>query len=173
MTEIVKPIINALKLENISYTGVLYAGLMATKEGVKTIEFNVRFGDPETEVILPRLITALDEIIFKLLKHETVELEIDQRVCLGVVLASKGYPGKTEIHGPIQHLDQVDSMIYHMGTSKQGDAFINQGGRVLCITALADTIEEAKARVYQDLKKIDAKQCFYRSDIGSTGSKLE
>ena len=168
MTKIVKPIINALKLENISYTGVLYAGLMATKEGVKTIEFNVRFGDPETEVILPRLITALDEIIFKLLKHETVELEIDQRVCLGVVLASKGYPGKTEIHGPIHHLDRVDSRIYHMGTSKQGDAFINQGGRVLCITAFADTIEEAKTRVYLDLKKIDAKQCFYRNDIGSS-----
>jgi len=94
MNTIVKPIINALKLENITYTGVLYAGLMATKDGVKTIEFNVRFGDPETEVILPRLKTALDEIIFKLLKHEPMELEIDPRACLGVVLASKGYPGK-------------------------------------------------------------------------------
>lgn len=168
MNTIVKPIIKALKLENIRYTGVLYAGLMATKNGVKTIEFNVRFGDPETEVILPRLITPLDEIIFKLLKHEPVELEIDQRVCLGVVLASKGYPGKTEIHGPIHHLDRVDSRIYHMGTSKQGDAVINQGGRVLCVTSLASTLDEAKKMVYQDLKKLDAKQCFYRNDIGST-----
>lgn len=169
MTMIVKPIINALRLEGIPYTGVLYAGLMATNEGVKTIEFNIRFGDPETEVILPRLITPLDEILFKLLKHEAVNIVIDARACLGVVLASKGYPGKTEIQGPIHHLDQVDSTIYHMGTTKQDNVFYNQGGRVLCVTALADTLEEAKVMVYQDLKKIDANQCFYRNDIGSTG----
>ena len=117
---------------------------------------------------MPRLITPLDEIIFKLLKHEPVELEIDQRVCLGVVLASKGYPGKTEIQGPIHHLDQVDSTIYHMGTTKQDNVFYNQGGRVLCVTALAESLEEAKAKVYQDLKKIEANQCFYRNDIGSS-----
>ena len=168
MIKIVKPIIDALKLEGIDYTGVLYAGLMATSEGVKTIEFNVRFGDPETEVILPRLITPMDEIIFKLLKHEAVNIVIDSRACLGVVLASRGYPGKTEIQGPIHHLDQVDSTIYHMGTTKQDNVFYNQGGRVLCVTALADTLEEAKVMVYQDLKKVDANQCFYRNDIGST-----
>ena len=173
MTKIVKPIINALRLEGIPYTGVLYAGLMATNEGVKTIEFNVRFGDPETEVILPRLITPLDEILFKLMKHETVNIEIDSRACLGVVLASRGYPGKTEMHGPIHHLDQVDSTIYHMGTSKQDNDYINQGGRVLCVTALADTLDEAKAKVYHDLKKIDAKQCFYRNDIGQNKITLE
>ena len=105
MNTIVKPIIKALKLENIRYTGVLYAGLMATKNGVKTIEFNVRFGDPETEVILPRLMTPLDKILFKLLKHEAVNILIDSRACLGVVLASRGYPGKTEIQGPIHHLE--------------------------------------------------------------------
>ena len=168
MNTIVKPIIKALKLENIRYTGVLYAGLMATKNGVKTIEFNVRFGDPETEVILPRLMTPLDKILFKLLKHEAVNILIDSRACLGVVLASRGYPGKTEIQGPIHHLDQVDSTIYHMGTTKQDNVFYNQGGRVLCVTALADTLEEAKTRVYLDLKKIEANQCFYRNDIGST-----
>lgn len=168
MIKIVKPIIDALRLEGIPYTGVLYAGLMATKDGVKTIEFNVRFGDPETEVILPRLMTPLDEILFKLLSHEPVNIVIDSRACLGVVLASKGYPGKTIMHGPIHHLDQVDSTIYHMGTSQSNNVFYNQGGRVLCITALANTLEEAKVKVYQDLKKIDAKQCFYRNDIGST-----
>ena len=168
MANVVKPIINALKSEGISYTGVLYAGLMATTNGVKTIEFNVRFGDPETEVILPRLKTPLDEIIFKLLRHESITLEVDERVCLGVVLASKGYPGKTESQGPIRKLEHVDSTIYHMGTVKQGNDFINQGGRVLCIAALAKTLTEAKAIVYQDLKKIEADQCFYRNDIGSS-----
>lgn len=167
MNTIVKPIINALKLEGILYTGVLYAGLMATKEGVKTIEFNVRFGDPETEVILPRLITPLDEVLFKLMKHESVHVEFDPRACIGVVLASKGYPGKTESHGPILNLHQVESTIYHMGTSKHGSDFINQGGRVLCVTARAETLEEARIIVYNELKKIDAKQCFYRCDIGS------
>jgi len=165
--KIVKPIINAMKLKGIPYTGVLYAGLMATQEGVKTIEFNVRFGDPETEVILPRLITPLDEVLLKLMKHESIELVIDHRACLGVVLASRGYPGKTEKQRPILNLDRVEATIYHMGTSKHGSDYFNQGGRVLCITTLADTLDEAKARVYQDLKKIDAPQCFYRQDIGA------
>lgn len=167
MTNIVKPILNALRLEGIPYTGVLYAGLMATKEGVKTIEFNVRFGDPETEVILPRLITPLDEIIFKLLKHENVDVSIDPRACLGVVVASKGYPAQTEHRERIHHLDQIESTVYHMGTSKLGNDFINQGGRVLCVTTLADTLMEARALVYADLDKLDAPQCFYRRDIGS------
>lgn len=72
------------------------------------------------------------------------------------------------VFGPIHNLDRVDSRVYHVGTSKQGDAFINQGGRVLCVTSLASTLNEAKKMVYQDLKKLDAKQCFYRNDIGST-----
>lgn len=173
LNTIVRPILKALSLEGIVYTGVLYAGLMATQEGVKTIEFNVRFGDPETEVILPRIVTPLDEILFKLLNHEVVNIMIDPRACLGVVLASKGYPAKTEHHGPILNLDQVDSTIYHMGTIKPGDDFINQGGRVLCVSALADTLDEAKAKVYHDLKKIDAKQCFYRNDIGQNQITLE
>lgn len=166
MEKVMKPIANAMVIENTPFTGILYGGFMSTSTGVKTIEFNCRFGDPETEVILPRIKTPLDQIVFSVLNDEPIEIEVDPRYALTVVLASNGYPGQLTQPEPIYNLDKVNSTIYHMGTSLQDNQFINTGGRVCCVTHLADTLDKAREEVYKEISKIDAKQCFYRKDIG-------
>lgn len=166
MEKVMRPIAKAMVLENIPFTGILYGGFMSTSSGVKTIEFNVRLGDPETEVILPRIKTPLDQILFSVLKDEPIQIEVDPRVALTVVLASDGYPGKLTQPEPILNLEKVNSTIYHMGTSLKNNRFINTGGRVLCVTHLANSLEIARNKVYKEIQKIDAKQCFYRKDIG-------
>ena len=166
MEKVMRPIAKAMVLEGIPFTGILYGGFMSTSSGVKTIEFNVRFGDPETEVILPRIKTPLDQILFSVLEDEPINIEVDPRFALTVVLASEGYPGKFNRHEPILNLEKVNSTIYHMGTSLINNQYINTGGRVLCMTHLADTLENAREEVYKEIRKIEANQCFYRKDIG-------
>jgi len=166
MDNIMIPMAKAMVSENIPFTGILYGGFMATQGGVKTIEFNVRFGDPETEVLLPRLITSIDQIIDSLIHHQFINLEIDPRFAIGVVLASKGYPTQSPDIKPILNLDQVTSNIFHMGTSIIDGELVNTGGRVLCLTGFGETLEQARHEVYQEIKKIKALQCFYRTDIG-------
>ena len=166
MEKVMKPIAKAMVLENIPFTGILYGGFMSTSNGVKTIEFNCRFGDPETEVILPRIKTPLDQIVYSVLNDEPITIEIDPRYALTVVLASNGYPGQITPPEPIHNLEKVNSIIYHMGTSFIDNQYINTGGRVLCVTHLAETLEKAREEVYKEISKIDAKQCFYRKDIG-------
>ena len=165
MDRIMQPIAKAMVLEGHPFTGVLYGGLMATQDGIKTIEFNVRFGDPETEVLLPRLLLPLDQIIFDVMDHKTVTLKFDPRFACGVVLASQGYPKSFVSGKPIQGLDQLDASVYHMGTSYQ-DGFINTSGRVLCVVELSETLQEAAKKVYEQVVKINAPQLFYRHDIG-------
>lgn len=167
MERVMIPMAQAMVDENIPFTGILYGGFMATKDGVKTIEFNVRFGDPETEVILPRLITPIDQIIDALMNNQSIELEIDPRYALAVVLASKGYPTQSSTPQPIRNLEHVKSTIYHMGTSLVNDQYVNTGGRVLCVTGLGNTLEEARTFIYHEIEKINAPQCFYRKDIGT------
>lgn len=166
MEKVMKPIAKAMVLENIPFTGILYGGFMSTSSGVKTIEFNVRLGDPETEVILPRIKTPFDQIVYSVLNDDPIEIEVDSRVALTVVLATKGYPGKLCQPEPILNLENVSSTLYHMGTSLLNNEFINTGGRVLCVTHLRDTLENAREEVYNEMCKIEAKQCFYRKDIG-------
>jgi phosphoribosylamine--glycine ligase len=151
--------------EGIPFTGILYGGLMATRNGVKTIEFNVRFGDPETEVLLPRLISPLDQVIFDVMNHNEVTLEFDPRFCLGVVLASNGYPSTYTKGDPIEGLESLDCPVYHMGTSFDG-VYRNAGGRVLCVTNFGSTLENARENVYKEITKLHAPQLFYRRDIG-------
>jgi len=166
MDNVMLPMAKAMVSENIPFTGILYGGFMATHDGVKTIEFNVRFGDPETEVLLPRLITPIDQIIDSLIHHQPINLEIDPRYAIAVVLASKGYPTQSPEIKPILNWDQVSSNIFHMGTSIINGELVNTGGRVLCLTGFGETLDEARDVVYQEIKKIDAPQCFYRTDIG-------
>jgi phosphoribosylamine---glycine ligase len=166
MDKIMIPMAKAMVLENIPFTGILYGGFMATQGGVKTIEFNVRFGDPETEVLLPRLITPIDQIIDSLINHQSINLEIDPRFAISVVLASKGYPTHSPEIKPILNLDQVTSPVFHMGTSLIDGNLVNTGGRVLCFTGFGETLEEARFTVYQEIRKIHAPQCFFRTDIG-------
>jgi phosphoribosylamine--glycine ligase len=166
MDNIMIPMAKAMVRENIPFTGILYGGFMATQNGVKTIEFNVRFGDPETEVLLPRLITPIDQIIDALINHQPINLEIDPRFAISVVLASKGYPTQAPDIEAIFNLDQISSTVYHMGTSFVGGYLVNTGGRVLCVTGFGETLEEARKNAYQEIQKIHAPQCFYRTDIG-------
>ena len=165
MEKIMKPTAQAMVDEGIPFTGILYGGLMATRNGVKTIEFNVRFGDPETEVLLPRLISPLDQVIFDVMNHNEVTLEFDPRFCLGVVLASNGYPSTYTKGDPIEGLESLDCPVYHMGTSFDG-VYRNAGGRVLCVTNFGSTLENARENVYKEITKLHAPQFFYRRDIG-------
>jgi len=165
MEKIMRPIAKAMVQEGHPFTGVLYGGLMATKQGIKTIEFNVRFGDPETEVLLPRLLIPLDQIIFDVMAHKTPDLVFDPRFACGIVLASNGYPKAYEKGSKILGLEEVNGQVYHMGTAYQ-NGFINVGGRVLCVVELAPTLTLAAQKAYQEVQKIDAPGLFYRHDIG-------
>jgi len=170
MSNVMRPIAKAMVLEGIPFEGVLYGGLMATKEGIKTIEFNVRFGDPETEVLLPRLQMPLDQIIFDLMNDKEVSLKFDERFACGVVMASLGYPKSFEKGHLIHGLQEVESQVYHMGTSFQ-DGFINSSGRVLCVVELSETLEGAAEKVYTQIGKIETEHLFYRHDIGFNPNK--
>ncbi len=163
---IVKPMAEAMIKEGVPFTGVLYAGLMKTAKGIYTIEFNARFGDPETEVILPRVKTNLDKLVHAVLNKEDIEVEIDDQAACAVVLASKGYPGKTETKTEIKGLDGLK--VYHMGTSMVDGKLTNTGGRVLSVLGFGNSAKEAREKAYESVKQIDAPQLFYRNDIGKS-----
>ncbi len=165
MEKVMRPIAKAMVKEGTPFTGMLYGGLMATKDGVKTIEFNVRFGDPEAEVILPRLLNPLDQVVLDVMDHKQVSLEFDPRFALGVVMASQGYPGNYEKGHLIEGLDEVNAIVYHMGTSYDG-AIKSAGGRVIFVMNFGTTLEKARESVYKEITSIRAPQLFYRSDIG-------
>lgn len=167
---IVKPAAKALVAEGRSFCGVLYAGLILTAEGPKVIEFNARFGDPETQVVLPRLQSDLAETILEILEGNSPELAWDQSFALGVVAAAKGYPERPERGAHIGGLEEVnkETQLYHAGTKKDklGRYYVD-GGRVLLACAKAATIEAAREKVYADLGKISSTGLFYRKDIGA------
>ncbi len=170
METILKPAIKAMEREGSLYKGVLYAGLMVTADGPKVLEFNARFGDPETQVILPRLKTDLVDIILAVLHTELDKLTIEWSpdACVGVVMASQGYPGSYRTGFPISGLDAVnrDMLIFHAGTRLGEDGRIyTAGGRVLTITATGKTIADARNKVYQNLPRITFEGCYYRKDI--------
>ena len=141
--------------EGLPLSGVLYGGLMKTPQGIKVIEFNARFGDPETEVVLPLLKSDIYDIFEGVASGTPLEEPVwDNGVTLGVVLASKGYPGHYEKGFDISGLDTVDAQVYHMGTAvRDGHVFTN-GGRVLCVTSLAESMPAALLKSYQEVEKI-------------------
>ena len=166
MSSVMIPMAKAMVKERHPFTGFLYGGLMLTKHGIKTIEFNARFGDPEAEVILPRLKTDFCDVIENIMNHSKTELEWDKKVTLGVVMASEGYPASSTKNAVIEGCDDVESMVFHMGTAEKDGKLVTDGGRVLCITAAADTLEEAYAKAYADVHTIQCDKLFYRNDIG-------
>lgn len=166
MDTIMIPMAKAMVKEGHPFTGFLYGGLMLTKHGIKTIEFNARFGDPEAEVILPRLKTDFCDIIENIMMHSKTELEWDEDVTLGVVMASEGYPASSTKGAVIEGCDRVDSLIFHMGTAMDGDHLVTDGGRVLTVMAKAPTLQEAYEKAYADVRKIQCDKLFYRNDIG-------
>lgn len=172
MDTIFKPTIDALAKEDREFVGVLFFGLMITSEGPKVIEYNARFGDPETQVVLPRLKTDLIDIIDACLnkKLDTINIEWESFCTSCVILASGGYPDSYEkgyeITGLEQYEDNDDIFIYHAGTAEKDGKIVNSGGRVLGIMAKGDTLEQALQKSYDTLKTVTFKDSFYRKDIG-------
>ncbi|MEJ9210725.1 phosphoribosylamine--glycine ligase [Bacillus smithii] len=167
--EILEPCAKAMVKEGCPFTGVIFAGLMMTKQGPKTIEFNARFGDPETQVVLPRLESDLAQVFLDVLAGKDPHLKWKEEAVLGVVLASEGYPGSYQKGVPITGLDEIEqATVYHAGTirSEKG-AICSDGGRVLLVAASGSTVEAARQQVYRELKKLDQPGFFYRKDIGA------
>ena len=176
MREIVLPAIQGMAQDGIPYVGFLYAGLMIDKNGTpKTLEFNCRLGDPETQPILLRLKSDLLELIEHALDGtlNRVEAEWDRRAALGVVLASHGYPDEPRKGDAISGLPApaADCRVFHAGTRLEGKALATSGGRVLCVTALGDSVRIARARAYDAVERIRFDGMQYRKDIGHRALK--
>lgn len=172
---IIRPTIDAMAAEGRSFKGVLYFGLMLTAQGPKVLEYNARFGDPEAQVVLPRLKTDLLDIMLAIREerlHEiTLEWREDAAVC--VILASGGYPGAYKKGYPITGLEAFagrdDLIVFHAGTRKENGQYVTNGGRVLGLTALAPTLADAVQKAYAHIGAIDFQDRHYRTDIGRKG----
>ena len=168
---IMEPAVKAMREEGKPYKGTLYGGLMITNNGPKVLEFNARFGDPEAQVTLPRLKTDLVDIMLAVINHnlDQIKIEWSEDACVGVVMASGGYPGSYKTGFPVTGLDEVDKEItvFHAGT-KLGSAprqVLTNGGRVLTVAATGKTIAEARQKVYHNISRIHFEGCHYRKDI--------
>jgi phosphoribosylamine---glycine ligase len=168
---IMEPTVKAMKKETKPYKGVLYGGLMINNGEPKVLEFNARFGDPECQVTLPRLKADLLDTLLAVVEDrlDKVKVEWSEDACVGVVIASGGYPGNYQTGFPITGLDKVDKdiMVFHAGTkigSEPGQVLTN-GGRVLTVVALGKTVAEAREKVYTNISRIHFEDCHYRRDI--------
>ncbi|MGD0463883.1 MAG: phosphoribosylamine--glycine ligase [Tepidisphaeraceae bacterium] len=170
--DIFVPVVDGLLREGIEYQGCLYAGLMLTPNGPKVLEFNCRFGDPETQPLMMRLKTDLLEVLLAMCegKLDQISLDWDRRPALCVVATSKGYPGQYLTGIPIAGVDHADAMpdvkVFHSGTRLNGKTLVTDGGRVLGVTALGANIADARRRAYAALDKIKFDGMHYRKDIG-------
>jgi phosphoribosylamine---glycine ligase len=171
MQDIILPTIEGMARDGIPFTGFLYAGLMIDEQGVpKTLEFNTRMGDPETQPIMMRLKTDLVDVLMAATDGtlDQVELQWDRRVALGVVMAAGGYPLSPRKGDPITGLPAAapDAVVFHAGTTLENGRPVTSGGRVLCVTALGDSVKQAQARAYEALADIRFDGMQYRRDIG-------
>ena len=169
---IIETTVAALAKKGTPYKGVLYTGLMLTDEGPKVLEFNARFGDPETQVILPRLKSDLVDIFSAIADNKLgdINVEWDNKPCVGVVLASGGYPGNYLTGFPISGLDAVNDeiIIFHAGTKKDNNSkIVTDGGRVLTVVTTGNTIGEARETIYRNMPLIKFNECYYRKDIAA------
>jgi len=168
---IIQKTLNAMAMEGVPFKGVLYTGLMLTKEGPKVLEYNCRFGDPEAQVVIPRLKTDLIDIMLAVIDGELADINIEWKkesaVC--VVMASGGYPGHYETGKEITGIDDAEktgAMVFHAGTTEKDNKIVTAGGRVLGITALGRDSENARQRAYEAVSKIHFDGMHYRKDIG-------
>ena len=172
--KIMRPLLRGLHKEGITFRGLLYPGLMISADGARVLEFNCRFGDPETQVILPRMKSDLLPLLEATIdgKIDNCTIEWDERAAVTVVLASGGYPDKYETGKAISGLDEAEKLddvhIFHAGTQRTNGGIVTSGGRVLALTALGSTIEAARARVYEAVSRIHFENCHYRRDIALT-----
>ncbi|MEY2193635.1 phosphoribosylamine--glycine ligase [Neobacillus sp. BF23-41] len=169
--EIVEPTAKAMAAEGCPFEGILYTGLMLTKSGPKVIEYNARFGDPETQVVLPLLETDLLDILLASLtgELEKVEVKWKDKAAICVIMSSAGYPGPYEKGQVINGLDQVayPTIVFHAGTTEKEGAIVTNGGRVLGITAIGENLGQARELAYQSVEKVSFIGAHYRTDIGS------
>lgn len=171
MENIMQRVADAMVAEGTPFSGVLYGGLMKTPQGIKVIEFNARFGDPETEVVLPRLKSDAVEVFGAVARNEQPEAEWTEEATLGIVLASKGYPGDYAKGFAIRGTERVESKIYHMGTANKDGELVTAGGRVMIVVASAPTLAEAQAKAREDIANIECDNLFHRTDIGNKAFK--
>lgn len=166
--EVVVPTVAAMEQEGKSFTGILYAGLILTAQGPKVIEFNARFGDPETQVVLPRMTSDFGDFMMALLDKKPFDLQWSDKAILGVVIASEGYPGTVEKGHALPDLTALTANhhVFHAGTKLQNNQFVGNGGRVLLVAAQADNLKEAQQQVYAAINEMKWPHFFYRHDIG-------
>ncbi|QFT87446.1 Phosphoribosylamine--glycine ligase [Bacillus sp. THAF10] len=165
---ILLPTAKAMVKEGRPFTGILYAGLILTKQGPKVIEFNARFGDPETQVVLPRLESDLGEVLLGVLQKKDLELKWSNKAVVGVVMASKGYPEAYENGAVIEGADQLENaVVFHAGTAMEKEKLVTNGGRVLLVAAQHESLQAAQTQAYQELQKISCDHLFYRNDIAN------
>lgn len=166
LSEIIQRTADGLVEEGVPFKGVLYGGLILTTDGPKVIEFNARFGDPETEVVLPRLESDFYDLVESAVEGRDCDTKWSDDAYLGVVLASEGYPGSYQKGVEIKGLDKVNAEIYHMGTKRDGERILTAGGRVLMVVGKGKTIAGANAAAKAEIEKIDCPSLFHRTDIG-------
>jgi phosphoribosylamine--glycine ligase len=179
--DVLAPTVHAMKRRRQPFRGVLYVGLMTTPQGPRVLEYNCRFGDPETQPVLMRLRTDLVDVLEAVIddRLETLPegLEWDPRPAVCVVMAAKGYPGKYERGMPILGLAEAgrlpDVKVFHAGTKRDGDRVLTDGGRVLGVTALGDTLADAKRRAYEAVALIQFRDAHYRTDIADKALRTE
>ena len=170
-SEIMERVAAALAERGTPYSGALYAGIMVTEEGPRVFEFNCRLGDPETQVVLPRLKTDLAEVMICTARGSLSGLRVDwgTEAAVSVVVASGGYPGSYETGFRIDGLDSVeDAVVFHAGTKMDGQGgVLTDGGRVLSVVSTAESVEEARGLVYENVPRIGFRDSFYRRDIAA------
>ena len=170
-SSIMQPLLDGLTRNGTMFRGLLFPGLMITDDGLRVLEFNCRFGDPETQAILPRMKSDLLPLLVATIESrlENMAIEFDPRIAVTVILASSGYPGKYETGKTIEGLENAarlpEVQIFHAGTKRQDGKIVTSGGRVLAITALGDSVPQVRERAYAAIKKIHFEGCHFRRDI--------
>ena len=174
--KVLAPMIAEMAARGTPFVGLLYAGLALTDHGLRVIEFNARFGDPETQVLIPRLKTPLANLLYKAATDslDDVALEWRDESAVTVVLAAPGYPDAPQVNGAITKIPVIaDTQIFHAGTTQSGEALVSAGGRVMTITGLGEDLTQARDRAYRAISQIELSGSFYRSDIALNASVAE
>ena len=175
-TQVLAPMIAEMAARGTPFVGLLYAGLALTDQGLRVIEFNARFGDPETQVLIPRLQTPLAALLYKAATNDLDDVALQWRndSAVTVVLAAPGYPANPIIGGEISNLPSVtDTQIFHAGTKNEGNKLLANGGRVLTVTGIGSDLTEARNQAYRAISQIKLAGAFYRSDIALNASVAE
>jgi phosphoribosylamine--glycine ligase len=171
--KVLAPVVAEMAARGTPFIGLLYAGLALTKSGLKVIEFNARFGDPETQVLIPRLLTPLADLLYKAATDglDDTVLHWREDSAVTVVLAAQGYPQAPVTGQPIAVAEPIDStLIFHAGTATKDGALVSNGGRVMTVTGIGPDLESARHRAYRQISTIDLEGSFYRSDIALVAS---